>query len=212
MKFKGKYLMSIKRNKLQKLQQSHAFKYSLIASAIIGFISSTAFAEEETAKKDDGTEVIEVRGVRGNMISAQAMKMSSDTVLDAISADDMGSLPDRSVLEAISRLPGVAIERFAAADDPDHFGVEGGGVVVRGLTQVRSEFNHRDSFSADSGRGLSFEDVSPELMGSVEVYKNQTADMIEGGIAGVVSLNTRKPFDADGRAFAFTVGATYSDM
>jgi TonB-dependent receptor len=109
-------------------------------------------------------------------------------------------------------MPGVAIERFSAADDPDHFGVEGGGVVVRGLTHVRSEFNGRDSFSADSGRGLSFEDVSPELMGSVELFKNQTADMIEGGIAGTVSLNTRKPFDSQERVFAFSADVTYTDL
>lgn len=186
----------------------------MVASAVLGLVSTASYAEEE--KKEDADnktiEVIEVKGMRSNMISAQDMKFSADTVLDAISAEDMGSMPDRSVLEAISRLPGVAIERFAAADDPDHFGVEGGGVVVRGLTQVRSEFNHRDTFSANSGRGLSFEDVSPELMGSVEVFKNQTADMIEGGIAGTVSLNTRKPFDNNGRAFAFTADATYTDM
>ncbi|MDP7592931.1 MAG: TonB-dependent receptor [Litorilituus sp.] len=196
--------------------QKNTFKYSLIASTIIGLCSVSAYAAEDSNKKDkieeETIEVIEVKGQRGNLISAQNMKMEADTVLDAISAEDMGSLPDRSVLEAISRMPGVAIERFSAADDPDHFGVEGGGVVVRGLTHVRSEFNGRDSFSADSGRGLSFEDVSPELMGSVEVFKNQTADMIEGGIAGTVNLNTRKAFDSDGRVFAFSADATYTDM
>ena len=191
------------------------FKYSLIASAILGLTTTlSAKAEEQTnaAESAEEVEVIEVRGIRGNLQSAQSMKMNADTIIDAISAEDMGSLPDRSVLEAISRLPGVAIERFSAANDPDHFGVEGGGVVVRGLTHVRSEFNNRSTFSADSGRGLSFEDVSPELMGSVEVFKNQTADMIEGGIAGTVNLNTRKPFDSDGRVFAFTLDATYTDM
>lgn len=195
--------------------QQHKFKYSLIASAIIGLSSFSAYAAEADKKvkaEEEKIEVIEVTGQRGNLITAQNMKMNADTVMDAISAADMGSMPDRSVLEAISRMPGVAIERFSAADDPDHFGVEGGGVVVRGLTHVRSEFNGRDSFSADSGRGLSFEDVSPELMGSVEVFKNQTADMIEGGIAGTVNLNTRKAFDSDGRVFAFSADATYTDM
>lgn len=196
-------------------QRRSTFKYSLIASAILGLSSTAVFAEEATDnqnKAEQEIEVIEVTGQRGNLISAQNIKMDADTVLDAISSEDMGSLPDRSVLEAISRMPGVAIERFAAADDPDHFGVEGGGVVVRGLTHVRSEFNNRDTFSADSGRGLSFEDVSPELMGSVEIYKNQTADMIEGGIAGTVNLNTRKAFDSAGRVFAFSADATYTDL
>ncbi len=200
----------------QHVRQKSTFKYSLIASAIIGLSSVSAYAAEEPNKKakaaEETIEVIEVKGQRGNLISAQNMKMNADTVMDAISATDMGSMPDRSVLEAISRMPGVAIERFAAADDPDHFGVEGGGVVVRGLTHVCSEFNGRDAFSADSGRGLGFQDVSPELMGSVEVFKNQTADMIEGGIAGTVNLNTRKAFDSDGRIFAFSADATYTDL
>ncbi|MGL1955742.1 MAG: TonB-dependent receptor [Colwellia sp.] len=195
--------------------QQHKFKFSLIASAIIGLSSVSAYAAEDADKKvkaEEAIEVIEVKGQRGNLITAQNMKMNADTVMDAISATDMGSMPDRSVLEAISRMPGVAIERFASAEDPDHFGVEGGGVVVRGLTHVRSEFNGRDSFSANSGRGLSFEDVSPELMGSVEIFKNQTANMIEGGIAGTVNLNTRKAFDSAGRVFAFSADATYTDM
>jgi TonB-dependent receptor len=209
----GEIVMN-KQNLPARASQSKGFKYSLIASAIIGLSSASAYAaEEETVTtEEEELEVIQVTGQRGNLISAQNMKMDADTVMDALSAADMGSLPDRSVLEAISRLPGVAIERFAASDDPDHFGVEGGGVVVRGLTHVRSEFNGRDSFSADSGRGLSFQDVSPELMGSVEVFKNQTADMIEGGIAGTVNLNTRKAFDSAGRVFAFSADATYTDM
>ncbi|MEW6993043.1 TonB-dependent receptor [Colwelliaceae bacterium MEBiC 14330] len=203
-----------KKNKRLRTHQPSTFKYSLIASAVIGLSSASVYAAEEEAvtAQEEELEVIQVTGQRGNLISAQNMKMDAETVMDALSAADMGSLPDRSVLEAISRLPGVAIERFAASDDPDHFGVEGGGVVVRGLTHVRSEFNGRDSFSADSGRGLSFQDVSPELMGSVEVFKNQTADMIEGGIAGTVNLNTRKAFDSAGRVFAFSADATYTDM
>lgn len=194
--------------------QNNKFKYSIIASAILGLSSANAYSAEaeEEKKVDDEIEVIEVQGQRGNLISAQNMKMNANTVMDALSAADLGSLPDRSVLEAISRMPGVAIERFAAADDPDHFGVEGGGVVVRGLTHVRSEFNGRDSFSANSDRGLSFEDVSPELMGSVELFKNQTADMVEGGIAGTVNLVTRKPFDQEGRVVAFSADMTYTDL
>jgi len=85
------------------------------------------------------------------------------------------------VTETLQRIPGISISRFAAADDPDHFSVEGAGVVIRGLTFVRSELNGRDTFSANNGRALGFNDVSPELLGAVNVFKQQTADMIEGG-------------------------------
>ncbi|MDO6719729.1 TonB-dependent receptor [Psychrosphaera sp. 1_MG-2023] len=203
---------TIKENRT--INQRPNFKLSIISSAILSLPMATSLwaAEPEDTAKTGDIEVIEVRGTRSNLIDAQNMKREGETVLDAISAKDIGSLPDRSVLEAIVRLPGVSIERFAGANDPDHYGVEGSGVVVRGLTHTRSEFNGRDTFTADSGRGLSFQDVPPELMGGVELYKNQSADMIEGGIAGTVNLITRKPFDSDERVLAFTVDATHSDF
>ena len=193
------------------------FKYSVLASAIVGLNTGASYAQENETpsaeeNKEAAVEVIDVRGTRADLFNAQNLKRYSETVIDALDASDIGGFPDRSVLEAISRLPGITMGRFAAPNDPDHFGTEGSGLVVRGLTQVRSEFNGRDSFTADSGRGLSFQDVPPELMGSVEVFKNNTADMIEGGIAGTVNLITRKPFDSDGQVFAFSADVTYADF
>src|SRR5262249_50687323 len=109
-------------------------------------------------------------------------------------------------------VPGVDIDRFAAGRDPDHFSVEGNGVVVRGLTFTRSEFNGRDSFSANNGRGLNFQDVPAELMGGVDVFKNQSADMIEGGIAGTINLRTRVPFDSAGPVLSISAEDSYADM
>ncbi|MEO7687969.1 MAG: TonB-dependent receptor, partial [Sphingomonas sp.] len=156
---------------------------------------------------------IVVTGIRASLASAQNIKRNSDTVVDAITAQDIGALPDRSVTEALQRIPGVAMNRFAGSNDPDHFSVEGSGVVVRGLTFVRSEFNGRDTFSAGvGGQSINFADVPAELLGSVEVYKNSTAEMIEGGLAGTVNLNTRKPFDNKGFHFSFDVEGNYGDM
>ena len=124
-----------------------------------------------------------------SLANSQNIKRNSDTVVDAITAQDIGALPDRSVTEALQRVPGVAMNRFAGSNDPDHFSVEGSGVVVRGLTFVRSEFNGRDTFSTGVyGQAINFYDVPAELLGSVEVYKNATADMIEGGLSGTVNL------------------------
>ncbi|WP_420834830.1 TonB-dependent receptor [Teredinibacter turnerae] len=188
---------------------------SLASSLVVllGSLASHAIAQEE--ENNSGSlleEQVIVTGTRVNLQNAQDIKREADTVVDAISAEDIGALPDRSVLEAIQRMPGVSVERFAGPDDPDHFSVEGSGAIIRGMTQTRSEFNGRDSFTANSGRGLNFQDVSPELMGGVDIYKNQTADMIEGGIGGTISLKTRKPFDQDGRKMAFTLDYSYGDI
>ncbi len=101
-----------------------------------------------------------------------------------MTATDIGSFPDKSVAEALQRVAGITVSRLQSNDDSTHFSAEPAGVLIRGLTFVRTEFNGRDSFSADGYRGLNFNDISPELMAGVDVYKNQTAEMIEGGIAG----------------------------
>jgi iron complex outermembrane receptor protein len=152
-------------------------------------------------------EEVIVTGLRRTLESAQNIKFQSETIVDSIVADDIANLPDRSVTETLQRIPGVTIDRFISRGDPEHFGGEGSGVAVRGLTQVRGEINGRDGFTANGGRSLSFEDVPPELLAGVDVYKNATADMIEGGLGGTVNLRTRMPLDIDGRLFAFTATA-----
>src|SRR5690606_13781325 len=181
---------------------------SLLTLCIMA-LSAPALAQ---SGNESNLEEIVVTGVRANLENAQDIKRNANTVVDSISANDIGSLPDRSVLEAMQRIPGVSIERFASSNDPDHFSVEGSTAVIRGMSATRSEFNGRDSFTANSGRGLSFQDVPPELMGGVDIYKNQSADMIEGGIGGTVSLRTRKPFDSPGRVIAVSGDISYGDM
>ncbi|MEO0815669.1 MAG: TonB-dependent receptor [Pseudomonadota bacterium] len=194
--------------------------FTLLRTASIIALSAAAFAGVAVAQDAPETETEEearqdtviVTGIRGSLASSQDIKQNADVFVDAITASDIGALPDRSVSEALQRVPGVTVERFAGPNDPDHFAVEGSGVIIRGLPFVRSELNGRDVFAANSSGVLGFEDVSPELLGSVQVFKNQSSDMIEGGIAGSVNLITRKPFDSSDRTLAFSVEATYSDF
>src|SRR5439155_11674816 len=133
-------------------------------------------------------------------------------VVDSIVADDIGKLPDRSVTEVLQRIVGVTIDHTMAKTDPEHFSVEGSGVTIRGLTYVRSELNGRDSFSANGGRSLNFEDVPPELMAGVDVYKNPSAERIEGAISGLVNLRTALPFDFKGPKGAFSLQSSYATL
>ncbi|NTS78747.1 TonB-dependent receptor [Catenovulum sp. SM1970] len=175
--------------------------------------SFQTMAQEANANADnDEVERIEVVGFRNQVATAQDIKRNANTVKDVITASDIGSLPDKSVTEALQRVPGVSIERFDSSDDPNHFSSEGTGVIVRGLKRVRSEINGRDSFSASpDGAGLNYADIPGELLGSVEVVKNTTADLIAGGVAGTVNLVTRKPFDNDGQVVFAQVKGTYGD-
>lgn len=155
---------------------------------------------------------IVVTGIRASLARAQDIKRDSDTVVDAITAEDIGALPDRSINEALQRVPGVSITRFAAPNDSQHFSVEGSGVQIRGLTYSRGEFNGRDAFSVSAGREIGYNDVPAELAGSVEVFKNLTADLIEGGISGTVSINTRKPFDSNKEIIFASAALSYGDL
>ncbi len=164
---------------------------------------------------DDQLAVIEeihIRGQRASLETARDIKRDADGIVDSIVADDIGKLPDRSIAEALQRVSGVSVSRFDSPGDPEHFAGEGAGVAIRGLPQVRGELNGRDIFSASGGRGLSWQDVPAELMAGVDVHKTPTADMIEGGLGGIVNLRTRKPFDSDGQLVSFTARGNYGDI
>jgi len=173
---------------------------------------ATATGDKAATKSDDDLTEILVTGIRKALQTSQEIKKEADTVVDSITASDIGSFPDKSVAEALQRVTGITVNRFAASGDTTHFSAEPSGVIIRGLPQVRSEFNGRDSFNANSSRGLSFGDVSPELMAGVDTYKNATADMIEGGIAGTINLRTHVPFDTEGFVLAVSGDMGYGDL
>jgi iron complex outermembrane recepter protein len=175
-------------------------------------ISQSTTTKNQTPPTAPEKNAIIVTGTRAALRTSQQIKRNADTVVDSITSNDIGAFPDKSVAEALQRVPGITVNRFAATSDTAHFSAEPSGVIIRGLPQVRSEFNGRDTFSANSSRGLSWTDITPELLQGVDVYKNQTADMIEGGIAGTVDLRTRLPFDAKGQLIQLGARANYGDL
>jgi TonB-dependent receptor len=194
---------------------------SALALVLAAAGPSTAVAQEQSAS-ESGDEVIVVRGIRGALQSAAQIKRDADTFVDSITASDVSALPDNSVAEALGRIPGVSVTRYtilpqfneggaggASADFPS---AEGSGNLIRGLSFVRSEFNGRDQFTANGGRALDWSSIPPELVGGVDVYKNSSAELIEGGIGGTINLRTLEPFDRPGSLFAISGDATYADL
>jgi len=195
-------------------------RIALTMALVCGLAGGTghAFAQDasQTAATTDstaGTEVVVV-GSRKALKSAQDIKKSADTVVDSITATDIGSFPDKSVADALQRVPGVSVIRTVTegGEDSMHYPAEPSGVLIRGLPQVSSEFNGREIFSAGSASGLSWEDISPEMLARVDTYKNSTAEMLEGGIGGTVDLTTRLPFDQKGQVFQANVEGSYGDL
>ncbi len=196
-----------------------AWRYGVSIAVLSGALAATAAqaqdstgASDATAAEEAAADDVIVTGSRQALQTSQNIKRNADTVVDTITATDIGAFPDKSVAEALQRVPGITVQRFAASDDTSHFSADPSGVLIRGLTQVRSEFNGRDTFSANSSRGLSWADISPELMAGVDSYKNQTAELIEGGLAGTINLRTRVPFDQQGLLVQASANANYGDL
>jgi TonB-dependent receptor len=171
-----------------------------VSLSLAALFSAPAFAQSVAAKDDPSKDVatnldaVTVTGLRSSVTKAQLIKQNAEQIVDSIVAEDIGKLPDDSVAEALQRITGVQISR----DTKD----AGNGIAIRGLTQVRTELNGRDIFTANNGRGLSWDDVPAELLAGVDVYKNPAADIIEGGLGGTVNLRTRMPFDLEGMTVA----------
>jgi TonB-dependent receptor len=182
------------------------------AFALAMVLSTGAHAQTQkpqASQKSDGLEEVVVTARRQAIQNADERKKNSETIIDSVLADDAGKLPDNSITEVLQRVPGVTITRWG---DPDHFNAEGTGVQIRGLSGVAGRVNGREVISANGGHGLSWSDVTPELMAGVDVYKSSTADLIEGGTAGQIDLRTKMPFDYDGFAAQVSGNGEYGDF
>lgn len=185
------------------------FRRSVMAVSVAALLSAQAYAQDATQEDKPADtaatqlDTVQVTGTRSSVTKAQLVKQNAEQIVDSIVAEDIGKLPDNNVAEALQRISGIQIARSYG---------EGSTIAIRGLTQVRTELNGRDIFTANDGRGLSLEDVSAELLAGVNVYKNPSADMIEGGLGGTVDLRTRLPFDYDGMKIAGSAQYNYYDL
>lgn len=202
---------SIKNERWQSVRRALLGTTALVAA--VSFQSAMAQEADSEEEEAEAADVIVVTGVRGALLNARNIKREADTFVDSITSTDVNQLPDLSVAEALSRVPGVVTQRFElGGSDGDFPSPEGSGNIIRGLQYARSEFNGRDAFSANGGRALEWASIPPELIGAVDVFKNQTARMIEGGISGTVNLRTLEPFDRDGRFGVLAAETIYTDL
>jgi TonB-dependent receptor len=168
-------------------------------------VGSAAVAQT-AAEKPASLETVVVTGQRAALQSAQKIKQTAEEIV----AEEAGKLPDKSITEVLQRVVGVVIDRNKSRGDPEHFSVEGSGISVRGLSWGSSVLNGRESFSAGwPGRELSWGDIPPELMAGVDVYKNPSSEIIEGGVSGTVNLRTALPFDYKGTKSYLSAGNNY---
>ncbi|MEL6361766.1 MAG: TonB-dependent receptor [Pseudomonadota bacterium] len=141
--------------------------------------------DEETQVGDD--EIV-VTGFRSSIEDSLAAKRNADSIVEAISAEDVGKLPDLSIADALARLPGVTAQRVRGRSQQ---------ISIRGLGPDFSIalLNGREVVSAGNNRGIEFDQFPSELIATGVVYKSPTADLAATGIAGSVDLRTIKPLN-----------------
>ncbi|GIU40832.1 TonB-dependent receptor [Shewanella sairae] len=183
---------------------------------VIGMITSpgAVFAQEDNATEKSNTdemETIQVSGIRGSVIKSLNTKRYANSVVDAVTSEDIGKFPDQNVAESLQRITGVSISR--------NFG-EGERVSIRGTTesQNRTLLNGQAVASADwwtnspANRGFNYTMLPSEIVSSLEVYKSPEADIDEGSIGGTVIVRTRKPLELEANQVAASALAQYSEV
>jgi len=164
-------------------------------TVLLGVNPAYAQVKTTTEKTDDKTVVLEklvVTGLRASLISAQEIKKNSVQLVDSVVAEDIGKLPDNTVADALQRVPGIQVGRDNG---------EVNTVVIRGLPNLGTSVNGHEIFTG-TGRGVALQDIPAELVAGVDVYKSNSPDQIEGGIAGLIDIRLRRPFDFDGLKLA----------
>jgi TonB-dependent receptor len=183
------------------------FRPSLISAALaaggIAIVNMPIYAQEisveEAEVASEEMEKIEVRGFSTSLIKSLNQKRFSDTVSEQISADDLGGLPDVSMADALTRLPGISAVRT---------GGQAAEINIRGLSGdfVFSTLNGREQVSTSGDRAIEFDQYPSELISSAAVYKSPKASLIEGGVAGTVELQTANPLSIE-EDYRFSVNA-----
>lgn len=179
------------------------FKRSMLSVSILAglmLLPGSVLAQEAANRPDaaatDDTEVIQVRGIRGSQIRSINTKRFASSVVDSISAEDIGKLPDATIADSLQRVSGVQITRSAG---------EGARLNVRGMPQVNTTLNGEQFLAAGSITTVQpdFADIPSTMVSGMDVIKSNTASVLSGGISGTVNLKTIRGFNLDeGTTFA----------
>ncbi len=173
----------------------------LMCGTAMLLLASSAGAQAQTAT-DNGVEQAVVSGIRHSIQDALENKRESAVIMDNISAEDIGKLPDQNVAETLSRIPGVQITRVEG---------QGGAVSVRGINLNKLQLNGNNFVGTAANGDANLTDFAPELLAGVEVIKAPSADLTEGWLGGIINLRTKRPLDFIDPIYSARAEVSYAD-
>ena len=199
----------------------HTTRRTAIAAAV-SLLTIGIAAQAKAQDLEAGAQTVVVTGVRAALEQSLRQKRNADAVVEVVSAEDIGKMPDKNVADAIQRLPGVNTQSSAGGEGG--FG-ENDRVSLRGTSPSLQQtlFNGHAISTGDwfvlnqvggnVGRSSSFSLLPSELVSSIVVQKSATADLVEGGVSGAINVITRRPLDLrQPLTVEASVQANYNDL
>ena len=180
-----------------------------IAMAVSTALLTLANAQAQTAtekKAEDNTVV--VTGYRYAIEKSLDQKRAANSIVEVITAEDIGKFPDKNVADALQRVPGVVVARD---------GGEGKNVSVRGLsseltlTQLNGNYIATAESNGDPSRSFNYTLLPSNMLSSAELFKTPEARIDEGGVGGTVILHTRRPLDVKSGSGFVSAEGTWAD-
>jgi iron complex outermembrane recepter protein len=178
---------------------------SALALGVALFVSAPSFAQDAAAEEATEEEGILVTGFRASLENAVNEKKKSDQILESVSAEDIGKLPDASIGESIARLPGVTSQRLNGRANV---------IAIRGFGPDFSTtlLNGREQTSTGDNRGVEFDQYPSEVVNQVVVYKSPTASLVGQGLVGTIDIRTIRPLDYGKSVLAIGARGSYADL
>ena len=182
----------------------------LLGGAALGAVAALAFAgtaSAQDAPQDETTQVEEVivTGIRSSIESSIATKRDNTSIVEVVTAEDIGKLPDMSIAESLARLPGLAAQRQDGRAQV---------ISIRGLGPdfTTALLNGREQVTTGDNRGVEFDQYPSEALASVLVYKTPDGSLVGQGLAGTVDLRTIRPLEYGRRAIALNARYEMNDI
>ena len=195
-------MLKLKRNLLSAALASATLLIATGAQAQSTANTDEAAEEAKSKQSDDAVKLdgVTVRGFRRGIENAMETKRDSTSIVEAISSEDIGKLPDASIAESIARLPGLTAQRERGRATQ---------INIRGFAGDFSTatLNGREQASTGDNRGVEFDQYPSELLSQVVVYKTPDAALVGQGLSGTVDLQTVRPLSFSERVMS--VNARY---
>ncbi|WP_093017578.1 TonB-dependent receptor [Sphingobium sp. YR768] len=161
--------------------------------------------QADASPQGGANDTIIVTGFRAALQSAVNVKKNAQTIVESVSAEDIGKLPDASIGESIARLPGLTSQRL--------FG-RANSIAIRGASADLSSttLNGRPQTSTGEQRNVEFDQYPAEVVSRVDVYKTPQANLIHQGLVGTVDIRTIRPLDYGKQMIAVGARGVYADL